>query len=132
MKRFRIASVAILSAAALLAGCESNPSTKAATPQAAKPAPATPAATPAAAAPAPAEAAKEITPEQAMEQVREAKTTTDLQRILTDLGYKPGSIDGVKGKKTVDALKQFQQDHKLPATGVLDPETVRMLESAKP
>ena len=33
--------------------------------------------------------------------------------------------------KTVEALKKFQSDNKLPPTGTIDPETIRKLRSAK-
>ena len=54
-------------------------------------------------------------------------TTAELQRRLTELGYKPGPIDGVAGPRTTNAIKKFQHDHKLPVTGNLDAETIREL-----
>ena len=51
----------------------------------------------------------------------------ELQRRLTELGYKPGPIDGVAGPRTTNAIKKFQHDHKLPVTGNLDAETIREL-----
>jgi peptidoglycan hydrolase-like protein with peptidoglycan-binding domain len=50
---------------------------------------------------------------------------------LNELGYKLGTVDGVSGPKTVEALKKFQSDNKLPPTGTIDPETIRKLRSAK-
>ena len=54
----------------------------------------------------------------------------ELQEVLTALGYKPGRIDGKPGPKTREALKQFQKDAGLPATGVLDAETTHRLRAA--
>ena len=51
----------------------------------------------------------------------------ELQRRLTELGYKPGPIDGVAGPRTINATKKFQHDHKLSVTGNLDAETIREL-----
>jgi peptidoglycan hydrolase-like protein with peptidoglycan-binding domain len=52
----------------------------------------------------------------------------DMQRRLTELGYKPGPVDGKPGQRTTNALKKFQREHKLPATGTLDVATIRALE----
>ncbi len=52
----------------------------------------------------------------------------DVQRRLTELGYKPGPSDGKPGQRTTNALKKFQREHKLPATGTLDVATIHALE----
>ena len=54
-------------------------------------------------------------------------TVEQAQRKLKDQGYSPGQIDGLWGKKTEAALKQFQQDHGVPVTGKLNEETKRKL-----
>ena len=59
-------------------------------------------------------------------------STAELQLVLTNLGYKPGPIDGRSGPRTREALKQFQKDEGLPATGVLDAETTQRLRAASP
>jgi ankyrin repeat protein len=46
-----------------------------------------------------------------------------LQKTLKELGYDPGLLDGVWGKKTKIALKSFQRDNGLPAIGQLDAYT---------
>ena len=46
-----------------------------------------------------------------------------VQKKLKELGYNPGSPDGVWGKKTTLALKNFQQDNGLPVTGQLDDQS---------
>lgn len=54
------------------------------------------------------------------------------QKTLKELGYDPGLLDGVWGKKTTAALKRFQQDNGLPVTGKLDVATKAKLNSKKP
>jgi murein L,D-transpeptidase YcbB/YkuD len=50
-------------------------------------------------------------------------STTALQTKLAQLGYNVGTPDGVFGPGTTTAVKQFQTDKKLPATGVVDAAT---------
>jgi peptidoglycan hydrolase-like protein with peptidoglycan-binding domain len=45
------------------------------------------------------------------------------QRVLEDLGYNTGPIDGLWGPKTRGAVRQFQADNELPITGMLDIKT---------
>jgi len=51
----------------------------------------------------------------------------DVQRRLVTLGYDAGSPDGLLGPKTRAALRAFQGDRGLPATGRPDGATVEML-----
>jgi peptidoglycan hydrolase-like protein with peptidoglycan-binding domain len=60
------------------------------------------------------------------------------QGWLDQLNYNPGKIDGKPGKGTKAALKAFQKDHVLPASGELTPKTydalaseIKKLEAAK-
>ena len=46
-----------------------------------------------------------------------------VQKKLKELGYDPGSADGIWGKKTTSAIKHFQRDNGLPVTGHLDEKT---------
>jgi peptidoglycan hydrolase-like protein with peptidoglycan-binding domain len=46
-----------------------------------------------------------------------------IQGILYERGYNPGPIDGLMGNKTRTALRQFQVDQNLPATGYIDAQT---------
>jgi peptidoglycan hydrolase-like protein with peptidoglycan-binding domain len=62
------------------------------------------------------------------EPAAKSMSIAELQHRLTELGYKPGPADGKSGQRTTNALKKFQQDHKLPATGTLDAETIRALQ----
>jgi len=52
-----------------------------------------------------------------------------IQQRLTDLGYKPGSIDGIYGVKTEAAIILFQKDNKVPggADGISGPYTLQAL-----
>jgi ankyrin repeat protein len=55
------------------------------------------------------------------------KTIQGAQERLLALGYQPGAADGVMGAKAITALKKFQSDHSLPATGLLDRTTLDAL-----
>jgi hypothetical protein len=50
-----------------------------------------------------------------------------LQETLIELGYNPGPVDGIFGKRTAAALKKFQQDHGLSCTGTVDEKTKELL-----
>jgi peptidoglycan hydrolase-like protein with peptidoglycan-binding domain len=55
-----------------------------------------------------------------------AETTaavTELQQVMTDLGYYSGPIDGVYGQATTDGVKKMQTDLGVTADGVYGPET---------
>jgi len=60
-----------------------------------------------------------------------AMSIADAQKRLLALGYQPGASDGVMNKKTVDALKAFQKDQKLPVTGELSQDTIARLRNAR-
>lgn len=53
----------------------------------------------------------------------EGKYVKELQRILTVLGYKPGTIDGIFGRQTESALKEFQVKNGLQVDGIVGPKT---------
>jgi ankyrin repeat protein len=59
-------------------------------------------------------------------------TVYQVQKNLKELGYDPGSPDGIWGKKTVSAIKRFQLDNGLPVTGKLNAQTRAKLISEKP
>jgi hypothetical protein len=52
------------------------------------------------------------------------------QRMLFQLGYDPGSIDGKLGSNTRSALERFQADLGLEVSGVLDDGTITALTEA--
>jgi N-acetyl-anhydromuramyl-L-alanine amidase AmpD len=53
------------------------------------------------------------------------------QEKLNDLGYPIGTADGVMGKKTHTAVRNFQRDKNLNATGDLDDETMAALTEGR-
>ena len=53
-----------------------------------------------------------------------------LQRQLQWLGLEPGPIDGRYGPQTTEAVRRFQEDHDLPADGIVDPRTQRALQDS--
>lgn len=50
-----------------------------------------------------------------------------VQEKLIELGYDPGALDTIYGPKTAAAVRQFQAEQGLPATGVVDQTTFRAL-----
>ena len=50
------------------------------------------------------------------------------QRILKSLGYEPGRLDGYFDEKMEISVKAFQKSNDLPVTGVIDEETIRVME----
>lgn len=55
------------------------------------------------------------------------KTTLDIQRRLTELGFDSGPIDGVRGRKTITAVKRYQSSSHLEPDGIVGPDTLRAL-----
>ena len=55
----------------------------------------------------------------------------ELQDILTELDYPCGSIDGIFGTKTYNALVLFQTEQKLDPDGVCGPKTWKALATAE-
>lgn len=60
------------------------------------------------------------------------KTTLDIQKRLAELGFDPGGIDGVRGRKTIAAVERFQKTHHLDVDGIVGPETMRALFGGTP
>ena len=54
--------------------------------------------------------------------------TTTLQQALRDAGYYDGSVDGVYGPATVEAIEALQKAHGLPTTGTVDKATAAALQ----
>ena len=113
----------LLGAMLLLAGCAGEPTTTPTTPGAATP----PQTRPPPAPPAPSRPQQPEPPPA----IDENMTTFELQERLNQLGYKLGTVDGVLGPRTVEALKKFQSDNNLSATGTLDVQTIKKLRTAK-
>lgn len=51
------------------------------------------------------------------------------QQRLAELGYWPGSVDGIMGPRTRSAIKAFQEQQRLPETGRLDEATRAALQA---
>ena len=61
----------------------------------------------------------------------EGTYVVELQEILAQCGYKPGTIDGKFGIKTYNALVQFQTEAGLQPDGICGPKTWKALEVAE-
>ncbi len=55
--------------------------------------------------------------------------TADLQRLLRDRGFDPGSVDGVYGPGTTEAVTAAQRFYGIQVDGVAGIQTVRALQS---
>lgn len=53
--------------------------------------------------------------------------TLVVQRTLTEKGYHPGPTDGRFGIRTMRAVVQFQNDHRVEPHGAVDDPTWRLL-----
>jgi N-acetyl-anhydromuramyl-L-alanine amidase AmpD len=51
------------------------------------------------------------------------KNVKELQEALKTLGYDPGTIDGIIGQKTMQAVRKFQREQQLAVDGVAGPQT---------
>jgi uncharacterized protein YecT (DUF1311 family) len=68
-------------------------------------------------------------PPQGGSDIADANAVRELQSRLDAMGYDAGVPDGEFGRRTYEALRAFQRDHGLQATGALDPATRAMLAS---
>lgn len=55
------------------------------------------------------------------------KSVRDVQVKLKALGFDPGPVDGIRGRKTIRAVKAFQQHSKLVVDGIVGPNTLAEL-----
>ena len=55
------------------------------------------------------------------------KEVANVQRMLKDLGYYTGQIDGQFGSLTLKAVKNFQRDYNLLVDGIVGPKTFSKL-----
>ena len=58
----------------------------------------------------------------------EPRFVREAQRTLGELGYRPGPVDGVVGRRTQSALAAYQRSEGIPVTGYLDAETLVRLD----
>jgi len=59
-----------------------------------------------------------------------SQTVTEVQQLLTDLGYQPGSVDGLLGGQTGAAIEAFQRDRGMTVTGDIDTSLLTALRQA--
>lgn len=71
--------------------------------------------------------APEIEEEHPAENIPAPPSVKELQTILLESGYNPGPIDGQLGGRTQIALKQYQSDSGIYASGELDQPTLTAL-----
>jgi peptidoglycan hydrolase-like protein with peptidoglycan-binding domain len=50
-----------------------------------------------------------------------------IQSLLSELGYNAGPLDGIMGKMTRNALRNFQRDNHIPETGNIDDSTLHLV-----
>lgn len=55
----------------------------------------------------------------------------EIQQLLKNVEFDPGSVDGVMGWQTRKAIKEFQEDRGLKPTGRIDSMTLSALNKAK-
>jgi uncharacterized protein (TIGR02594 family) len=58
------------------------------------------------------------------------RSVREIQQALKDKGFDPGGIDGVWGRKTIAAVKQFQSEQGLNIDGIVGPKTAAALFGA--
>ena len=61
-------------------------------------------------------------------QSRKKEKTKEIQACLRNAGFYDGEIDGVKGRNTKRAIKEFQKANGLDADGVVGPKTWEALK----
>ncbi len=55
----------------------------------------------------------------------------EIQRVLEELGYYRGAIDGILGRESTEAIKLFQAEHSLEPDGIAGPLTWARLEEVR-
>jgi uncharacterized protein (TIGR02594 family) len=55
-----------------------------------------------------------------------------IQQALKDKGFDPGEVDGIWGRNTITAVKQFQTQQGLEVDGVVGPQTTAALFAGAP
>ena len=77
-------------------------------------------------------AVKPLEPETAyvavIQQGNTGNTVKTIQQKLKNWGYYTGSVDGIFGSKTKEAVKYFQRKNGLKVDGIVGPNTLKHLE----
>jgi hypothetical protein len=60
-----------------------------------------------------------------------ASEVGEIQKLLNQLGYDAGPVDGQFGKKTASAIRKFQRSKKISVTGQVTVSLVQALKSAR-
>jgi lipoprotein-anchoring transpeptidase ErfK/SrfK len=63
---------------------------------------------------------------------RPVRSHVEMQIALAREGFSPGSIDGIEGTQSRQALAAFQNAHQIPSSGILDEATLALLQIAEP
>ena len=61
--------------------------------------------------------------------IRVSAEAKDVQKALKNAGYYDGAIDGKVGKNTVQAIRQFQEEHALKVDGIIGNQTWTQLQT---
>lgn len=65
-----------------------------------------------------------------VQSVRTKNLVQEVQTLLTQLGYNPGPADGVAGKNTRQAVREFQKKRGLKVTGEINSQLLEQLQTA--
>jgi peptidoglycan hydrolase-like protein with peptidoglycan-binding domain len=76
----------------------------------------------------PAGATGSVAAKGAQAESKDVSNVKGVQKVLADLGYSPGPVDGALGGATARAISAFQHDRKMPETGRISPELLRELD----
>ena len=76
----------------------------------------------------PAGATGSVAGEAARIDTKDVANVKSVQKVLSDLGYAPGPVDGALGSATAHAITAFQHDRKMPETGRITPDLLSELK----
>lgn len=68
-----------------------------------------------------------VVEEPALPTAQSTNQNQNVQQKLKDLGYYNGNIDGILGKKSIQAIKNFQRDYGLTIDGIVGKNTLKAL-----
>jgi soluble lytic murein transglycosylase-like protein len=60
--------------------------------------------------------------------VQRSQLTMDIQKALSELGYQPGTADGIYGQKTKSAIQSFQRDIGAPQDGLANSQLLERVQ----